>query len=213
MARTTFPGQAAWSKINHLSEYQQVLENRGYHFDDTAAYLQGAASDERDILIEGTQGSGLSLVHGPWPYVTSCDTNVAQMLVDTGLPPGALTETILVARTYPIRVAGHSGPMFKEIDWGAIGVEPERTTVTDKIRRVGMWDEDLVKRAIAFNQPCSLAITFLDYLFPGCQGARERHELSEEETLWLMETEERLDTKIQFVGTGPSATKFEVVRL
>src|SRR5262245_8046052 len=83
---------------------------------DTVELLAQCRERDMSILLEGTQGASLSLVHGHWPYVTSHDTGAAQMLADVGLPPVGV-ETLLVARTFPIRVGGNSGPMVDEVDW------------------------------------------------------------------------------------------------
>ena len=71
------------------------------------------------ICVEGTQGTGLSLYHGHYPYVTSRDTTVSGCLAEAGIPPGQVRRVIMVCRTYPIRVQnpldGTSGPMSQEI--------------------------------------------------------------------------------------------------
>ena len=46
----------------------------------TTRQLEFAYREGQSILLEGTQGSGLSLYHGSYPYVTSRDTNVAGCL-------------------------------------------------------------------------------------------------------------------------------------
>lgn len=69
------------------------------------------------ILVEGTQGVGLSLFHGPYPYTTSRDTTAANWLAEAGLSPLQVSEIHMVCRTYPIRVAGNSGPMEGELCW------------------------------------------------------------------------------------------------
>lgn len=84
---------------------------------DTEELLNGAYDNGKSILIEGTQGQLLDLLLGPWPYVTHKPTSPAQWLVETGLSPSLKIEVIMAARTYPIRVAGNSGPMPNEIDW------------------------------------------------------------------------------------------------
>lgn len=133
-----------------------------------AKLIDGAAP----ICLEGTQGVGLSLVTGDWPYCTSADTGAAQLCADSGIPPGALTETILVARTHPIRVAGTSGPLYEERSWEELGLEPETTTVTKKTRRVGIWDVHQVAQAVELNRPAKVIVTFMDYLYPKLAGVK-----------------------------------------
>ena len=164
--------------------------------------------DGDTILLEGTQGSKLSLTHGPWPYVTSADTNAAQLLADAGVPPGAFEETVLVARTYPIRVAGQSGPLPLETTWKAVGVKEERTTVTQKVRRVGRWDATWVTEAIDLNAPAALVITFLDYIDPHIAGVTDWDALTSEARSWLATVERETGASIVAVGTGPASIAF-----
>lgn len=122
-----------------------------------------------NILIEGTQGSGLSLLHGHYPYVTSIDTNAAQMLAEVGLAPSRITDVLLVVRTYPIRVAGNSGYMKDEITWQELSdlmgkKLEEKTTVTKKVRRIAKWDQDLFEQSCLLNNPTQIALMFADYL-------------------------------------------------
>lgn len=164
------------------------------------------------ILLEGTQGSGLSLIHGPWPYVTSEDTNAAGLLAATGVPPQALEKTILVVRTYPIRVAGNSGPLPKETSWEYLSaatngyIRPERTTVTKKVRRVAHFDIEVVRQAVRLNGRCEIAATFLDYLDPKLAGETNR------EVIWASEAAEAFveylseqAAPVVMGGTGPAS--------
>jgi adenylosuccinate synthase len=171
-------------------------------------YLQERLNLGDNILLEGTQGSGLSLIHGPWPYVTSADTNVGQLLTDAGIPPGLLDRTIMVCRTYPIRVAGNSGPMHNEITWtqlnrrlGKHGVT-EQTTVTKKTRRIAEWDEELVLRAITLNAPTDLAITFLDYIAPEDEGKEDFDSLSDTSKRFIEYVEALTGLPVTLCGTG-----------
>jgi adenylosuccinate synthase len=72
---------------------------------ETFEHLERAFAAGKRVLLEGTQGSGLSLHHGPYPHVTSRDTNVAGCLAEAGIAPARVGHVILVVRTYPIRVA------------------------------------------------------------------------------------------------------------
>lgn len=145
---------------------------------DTPGMLNSFIDEGTNVLLEGTQGSGLSLIHGPWPYVTSADTNAAQMAADVGLAPRLVNRTMLVARTFPIRVAGNSGPLENEMTWDEMSERMgrpvlEQTTVTKKVRRVGAWDNELFARACTLNRPTSVALTFADYLDSSIAGTTD----------------------------------------
>lgn len=159
-----------------------------------------------NILIEGTQGCGLSLIHGRYPYVTSHDISSAQLLADTGIAP-SFVRTLLVARSYPIRVGGNSGPMKNEIDFERlswkIGVPVlERTTVTKKIRRIAEWDEELFGRAVFMNDPVGIAFTFADYLDMDIAGVTAPDSLSEHVLSFVEHLEDTYGIPVVLVGTG-----------
>ena len=71
-----------------------------------ADLLERFLKDGKRVIVEGTQGFGLSVVHGDWPFVTSRDTTAAGFLSELGRGPADVDEVILVIRTHPIRVAG-----------------------------------------------------------------------------------------------------------
>lgn len=141
---------------------------------DASILLDGALSSG-DVMVEGTQGSGLSLFHGEYPYCTSTDTNVGGMLAEAGIAPARLGHTFLVARSFPIRVGGNSGPMGTEMSWDwfverGIVDAPERTTVTNKQRRIAVWSDDVFDTAVRLNAPCGIWLTFADYLDVSIRG-------------------------------------------
>lgn len=147
--------------------------------EDTARRVQMACKAGRMVMLEGTQGSGLSLHHGSqYPKATSDDTNISGMLANIGLPPTAVEHTFLVARTLPIRVAGNSGPMGEELDWADIaaqvpGLQPEKTTVTKRVRRISRWYNPVFDSAVRLNDPCGVFLMFADYLVPGMSGTTD----------------------------------------
>src|SRR5215472_12881989 len=88
---------------------------------DSVCLLLLSLCAEGHVIVEGTQGFGLSLYHaGYYPYCTSKPAITASFLMEAGLPPQAVTRVLMVVRTYPIRVGGNSGPMDREISWGTI---------------------------------------------------------------------------------------------
>ena len=84
---------------------------------DTERELNEAYDRGDQILLEGTQGAMLDLHLGPYPYTTHKQTTASNWLSEAGLSPALKYEICLVVRTYPIRVAGNSGPMPGEISW------------------------------------------------------------------------------------------------
>lgn len=174
---------------------------------DTVLLMNRLNQSGANILLEGTQGSGLSLIHGPWPYVTSADTNAGQLIADCGISPRAVNKILLVARTFPIRVAGNSGPLAGEITWEQMSERlgkdvVEHTTVTKKVRRIGSWDPDLVYQAVTINRPTSIALTFLDYLEPKDEGKTNYGELSNQSLRFIDYLETDFGVPVSLIKTG-----------
>lgn len=201
IARGTYPSDLGWAKINGVDEYRNAL-NSFCNVCDTEPLLNSWIDDGNSVLLEGTQGSALSLTHGEWPYVTSTDTNAASLAADAGISPRLIDDVILVARTFPIRVAGNSGPLKRETSFQELGVAPEFTTVTKKQRRIGQWDDELLAKAIRLNRPCRLAITFLDYAFPDAEGAAYWDDLPIAAARWIADLQNATGCPVSWVATG-----------
>lgn len=97
--------------------------SKGYDVCDTEALLNYAWNEGAQILLEGTQGQLLDLYLGPYPYTTHKQTGPAQWMLECGLSPALPVEICMVVRTFPIRVAGNSGPMESEISWPILARE------------------------------------------------------------------------------------------
>lgn len=182
---------------------------------NTPAFLAESQDVGKNILIEGTQGSALSLLHSYWPYCTSIDTNAAGIISEVGIAPSRVTDVLMVVRTYPIRVAGNSGPMEHEITWpylnerikrmGGKGISPEKTTVTKKVRRIAKWDDDLFKQSCILNAPTEIALTFADYIDPHLYGCINSDEVIGSYALHKFIDDHGLSDKLKYVGTGPNS--------
>jgi adenylosuccinate synthase len=176
---------------------------------ETWEILENAYTSGKRVLIEGTQGTGLSLYHGTYPFVTSRDTTVGGCLSEAGVSPSRVRKIVMVCRTFPIRVqnpeggtSGHFGPEnVQEIDWEVVSrrskisleklQSSERTSTTNRGRRVGEFDWFWLRRAAALNGPTDIAVTFADYLSPKNALAR-RYEQLDPETIRFVEEVERV---------------------
>lgn len=161
----------------------------------------------KSVLIESTQGTSLSLYSDNYPFVTSRDISVASVLAESRLPISSLGAVIGVVRTFPIRVAGNSGPMKNETSWEeiskAMGREiTERTTVTQKTRRVAAFDYEQVAQAVELNDVGMLVVTFMDYLHPDAGKARTFEELPQVCKDFIDDLERRLCVPVIAVTNG-----------
>jgi adenylosuccinate synthase len=175
-----------------------------------APLLHRALDSGEDLIIEGTQGFALSLLHGPdYPFVTSRDTTAAGFAMEVGISPRLIQNIVLVLRTFPIRVGGPSGPFAEEISWdeiarisGAPEAVPEYTSVTRRLRRVAHFDLEVVKLACQYNRPTSLAVMGLDRLEYENLGVRDMAKLTQKARIFLDDLELATGVPIEFAGTG-----------
>ena len=206
-------GAALRDKIKRDGSFPTAQDIPGLNIINVSRYLN-TLSDDKKIMIEGTQGYALSLNHGPYPFCTGRDVLASSLLSDVGLAPSLCDEVIMVIRTYPIRVAGNSGPMCgKELTWEEVTKRSksptpliEKTTVTKRTRRVCEFDVELVKEAIGANRPTQIALTFVDYLDYANYGVRQYHKLTKTSRRWIEKLEKEIETPITILKTGPDIT-------
>lgn len=204
----------------------------------TTARLELAYAHGKSVLLEGTQGSGLSIYHGPYPYVTSRDTNVAGCLTEAGISPGRVRRVLLVVRSTPIRVANPiarqlpgdglsdieglsptSGPLKHETTFQEIaeraGLEAdvlrknEITSTTKRDRRVGWFEWDQFREACLINTPTDIVLTFSDYLDSGNANARRFEQLSMGTIRFIEELEQVSNAPVSLVTTRFPRTEEE----
>lgn len=179
---------------------------------DVSAEVNAAVDKGGKVLVEGTQGFGLSVYHSPhYPYATSRDTTASGFLSEVGVSPRLVTDVVMAIRTYPIRVAGNSGPLKNEISWEEIRQRSgypidirEFTTTTKKLRRIGLFDLELVRQAAMVNRPTQVALHGADYLSYLNKSVCSFIELERGSTSFVEVLERRLDTPVAFIGTGPA---------
>ncbi len=137
--------------------------------------LNAKLCDGGSVLLEVPQGVSLSLNHSPfYPHTTSRDCTPMSALSDAGIHPVFMGKTMLVLRTFPIRVGNivegdnewSSGDCYadhEEVTWESLGVTPEITTVTKRIRRVFTFSGQQARESIALCRPEVIMITFCNY--------------------------------------------------
>lgn len=174
---------------------------------DTGELLREEVVQGHEVLIEGTQGFGLSCLHSPYyPKATSRDTSAAGFLSEAGLSPFDVEHIVMVIRSYPIRVHGkESGTLPNETTWEEVTAAAKRqvpireyTSVTNKLRRVGQFDPDIVLRAIAANRPDQIVLNHMDYI-PGEPGS-----FSAERAAFVEQVQRQLNRRIDYVGLDPA---------
>ena len=181
---------------------------------DTIEKLQEAFTEKRKIFLEGTQGTGLSLYHGFYPFVTSRDTTVAGCLAEAGISPSRVRKIVMVCRCYPIRVESPSGKTsgpLREIKWWEVEKragfkrneikKKELGSTSNKQRRVGEFEWAELRRASCLNAPTDIALTFVDYISKKNEKARRFEQLTEETIRFIEDVERVACAPVSLIST------------
>lgn len=198
---------------------------------DVPLELNNAIDDGKKILVEASQGFGLSLFYGTYPQVTSKDTTASMALADVGIGPTKVKDVLVVYKAYLTRVG--SGPMSSFIDeknvekeelWREIYEKAkkegklrntvnetianylgEKGTVTLRTRRIGNFDFSLAKYSAMINGATQISITCLDKLFQEVYSVKEYEKLSERAKIFIENIQKELKVKITLISTGYEA--------
>lgn len=177
----------------------------------------------RRIVIEGTQGYALGLHAGFYPQCTTSDCRAVDFLSMAGVSPWDGRYAIggphdglrvwVVARVFPIRVAGNSGHMSAETTWADLGLPEERTTVTQKVRRVGLPDWALVRDAVRANggtPVVRLALSMVDQMFSEVRDVpwSMADDRWRDASAFLANVESEVGAPISLVMSGPNTAAF-----
>jgi adenylosuccinate synthase len=195
----------------------QAVPALKHYLRDTIEFFADCVSTGKRILVEGTQGTSLSIHHGPYPHVTSRVTTATGCLAEIGLSSLHVRKVIMVCRTYPIRVGDTdtgktSGPMSAPIDLATIsrrsGIplkeleKTERTSTTNRRRRIAEFDWAQLRRSLLLNGPTDIALTFADYLGVQNRKAFRYEQLSEETLRFVEEVEKVSGVPVSLISTA-----------
>ncbi|AEK72005.1 adenylosuccinate synthetase [Thermococcus sp. 4557] len=170
---------------------------------DVAAEVNDALDDGKLVLVEGTQGFGLSLYYGTYPYVTSKDTTASAIASDVGIGPTRVDDVIVVFKSFPTRVG--EGPFPTEMsqeEAEKMGLV-EYGTVTGRRRRVGWFDFEFARYSARLNGATMLALTMLDKYDKNAFGVTDYEKLPRRAREFVEEIEERVGVPVGLIKTGP----------
>jgi len=169
---------------------------------DVPLLINNALDRGEGVLVEGTQGTFLSLYHGTYPYVTSRDTTASGILSELGVGPRRVDHVVVVFKSYVTRVG--EGPLEGELpasEAEKMGLA-ERGTVTGRLRRVAPFNFKLAERSLMLNSATLIAITKIDALFREARHVRKWEDLPRDARTWVEEVESRLNKPVVLIGTG-----------
>jgi len=179
---------------------------------DVPLEVNEALDQGKGVLVEGTQGFGISLLYGTYPFVTSKDTTASQMATDVGIGPTRVDEVIVVFKSFPTRVGeGPFETQMKEEKANALHIV-EYGTVTGRKRRIGEWDAKMAAYSAMINGATMVALSGVDRLDPACRGAKEYKELSKEVKDFVAKVEHDTRVPVKLISTGPELSEIVDLR-
>jgi len=205
--RTTGTGTGPCNAERALRKVRLAREAKELedYITDVPLEVNNAIDSGKQVLIEGTQGTYLSLFHGTYPYVTSKDVTASAACSDVGVGPTKVDDVIAVFKAFTTRVG--AGPLPNEIS--AAEAEKhgwtEYGTVTGRPRRASPFNFELAKRAVMLNGATQAAVTKIDVLFPECKGATSYSRLNGDAKAFVENIEKEIRIPVTLIGTGPDA--------
>jgi len=214
-------GHATARKINGRRPDSDVRLARDvselkHYIADTVEVLADAVTSNKRILLEGTQGTSLSIHHGHYPHVTSRVTSASGCIAEAGIAPTQVRKVIMVCRVYPIRVGNTdtgktSGYMNQEITLEEIArrsgidleelLRVERTSTTNRDRRIAEFDWAQFRRSLVLNAPTEIALTFADYIDVKNRNAYRYEQLSDRTLRFIEELEKVSGVPVTLIST------------
>jgi adenylosuccinate synthase len=170
---------------------------------DVPLTIHHALEGGETVILEGSQGFGISLYFGTYPYVTSKDTSASQVAADNGVGPTQVDEVMVVFKAYPTRVG--EGPFSTEMTKQTslqMGIE-EFGTVTHRPRRIGRWDGEMARYSAMVNGCTQAAITGIDRVDKDCYGATQYEQLTRKAREFLESAEKDIGAPVTLISTGP----------
>ena len=173
-------GPANAERANRSIKLAKEIPELKPYLTDVSFEINKAIDEKKNVVLEGTQGTMLSLYHGTYPFVTSKDVSASQVCSDVGIGPTKVNEVIVVFKSFMTRVG--AGPMpgtLSEEETNKRGWT-EYGTVTGRMRKAAPIDFDIARKAVKLNGATQIALTKLDALYPEIAGATSIKKLSKE---------------------------------
>ena len=159
--------------IEHTIDKDEILKvysNYGQRLKQfittTHIMLNKVISDDKNIILEGAQGTMLDVDFGTYPYTTSSHVIAGGSSIGTGIGPKNIDDIVGIVKAYTTRVG--EGPMPTEL-FDKTGEYLQQKghefgTTTSRPRRCGWLDLVVLRHSTMISGVTKLAITKLDVL-------------------------------------------------
>ncbi|MDR9417212.1 MAG: adenylosuccinate synthase [Gracilimonas sp.] len=149
-----------------MAELEDAIQTLEPFICNTSNLLHEGIKNQKNILLEGAQGTMLDVDHGTYPYVTSSSPTSGGACIGSAIPPTSLDHVMGITKAYCTRVG--NGPFPTEL-LGEKGEElrkkgAEFGATTGRPRRCGWLDLVALKYVVQLNGMNELTLTKMDVM-------------------------------------------------
>jgi adenylosuccinate synthase len=132
-------GPANQDRVNRVAKQAKEISELRDYLVDVPREVNKAIDDGREVLVEASQGFGLSLYYGNYPYVTSKDTSASTAAADIGIGPTRVDDVYVIYKAYMSRVG--KDPFVNPMSDGEIRESSLWSGILEKARADGIEGE------------------------------------------------------------------------
>lgn len=152
--------------LKTVKEYIEIAKMIKPYVTDTISLVNKEYQQGKKILFEGAQGALLDIDFGTYPYVTSSNPSSGGVVIGSGLGVTKINEVLGIVKAYTTRVG--EGPFPTELK-NEIGdkireIGHEYGATTNRPRRIGWFDANVLRYSAMINGLTGLSIMLLDVL-------------------------------------------------
>lgn len=179
--------------------------------------LVNEIASEQNVILESSQGFGLSRYFGFDNYVTSVDVTTGSVIAGVGLNWRLINKVVLVVKALPTREG--TGPMgdveeFTLDEMKKLGIAEVNSIINletgkPQIRRKAKSiDWEILKKAAMVNGATEIALTFAEHFDPEVKNATRWSMLTKKVMGLIDKIEKVTNAPVTMVNTGKPFTSF-----
>jgi len=149
-----------------VEKYLELGQRLKPFMTDVSLLINQAIDADKEVILEGAQGTMLDIDHGTYPFVTSSNPISGGACIGVGIGPHKIDTVIGITKAYMSRVGEGPFPTEQENEIGEHLRErgAEFGTTTGRPRRCGWLDMVALEYAIRVNGLTEICLTKLDVL-------------------------------------------------
>lgn len=172
---------------------------------DVSLDLNNSCGEKRNVIIESSQGTFLSLALSPdYPNTTSDNVTVCAAADDVLLNWQNIKEVVLITKALPTREGAGKMGKAKELTIEEIKERNlvEASSIGGVTRRKAGLDLDMLQYAVKVNGATQLAVTFCDHYDPEITDKKLKSEITPRVWALIQKIEDYVNVPVTLLNTG-----------